>query len=68
MKCLSDYFLITNKAVVYPALLSVEGEPSYTLLNMPDSDLSFPGQSRLDSLCLVPVLEKELTMTGLPGF
>ena len=32
MKCLSDYFLITNRAVVYPALLSVEGEPSYNPL------------------------------------
>ena len=66
MKCLSDYFLITNRAVVYPALLSVEGEPSYNPLKY--SDLTFPGQSRLDSLCLVLVFEKELTMTGLPGF
>ena len=37
VKCLSDYFLITNRAVVYPVT---------TLLNMADSDLTFTGQSR----------------------
>ena len=61
------FWLPTERLFTQPFCLW-KGNQVATLLNVPDSDLTFPGQSRLDSLCLVPVLEKELTMTELTGF